>query len=128
MKYFSHCWDSLADAYMARGAYTSALRCYQKSAELKENSLYSLLKMANIKQVFIFFGITSQKINVFQALGEFAEAKADYEDIIKNNKHYVPALTGFAENCLLQAKYYRRHQLHGLAQDFAQFAIDKITM
>lgn len=49
----SHCWESLADAYLARGAYTAALKCYQKTAELVPHSLYPLLQIATIRRVWL---------------------------------------------------------------------------
>lgn len=47
----SHYWEALADAYIARGAFNSALKCYQKAMELEDNALYPLLQIANIKKV-----------------------------------------------------------------------------
>jgi superkiller protein 3 len=47
----THCWESLADAYLAKGAYTSALKCYEKTSSLSQEALYPLLQMAHIKQV-----------------------------------------------------------------------------
>lgn len=47
----SECWESLADAYLARGAYIAALKCYQKTVELTSNTLYPLLRIATIKRV-----------------------------------------------------------------------------
>jgi hypothetical protein len=49
--FFRHCWESLADAYLAKGAYTSALKCYEKTSSLSQEALYPLLQMAHIKQV-----------------------------------------------------------------------------
>ena len=49
--FFSFCWESLADAYMARGSYTSSLKSYQKSLSLNSNSIYSQFQIANIKLV-----------------------------------------------------------------------------
>lgn len=48
---YSECWESLADAYLARGAYIAALKCYQKTVELTSNTLYSILQIATIKRV-----------------------------------------------------------------------------
>lgn len=49
----SHCWESLADAYWARGAHTSALKSYQRALELSPGSLYPMIQLANIKLVRI---------------------------------------------------------------------------
>ncbi|XP_017785314.1 PREDICTED: tetratricopeptide repeat protein 37 [Nicrophorus vespilloides] len=108
----SHCWECLADAYLARGAYTSAIKCYQKAFEIKPDSLYALLQVAHIKKV----------------LNEYEEARSVFENVLNFNKNYVPALKGIAETCYYQGKNYHRQQLHGLARDCVQYSIDKITV
>ncbi|KAK5647507.1 hypothetical protein RI129_002399 [Pyrocoelia pectoralis] len=108
----SSCWESLADAYMARGAYTSALKSYQKATEIRPNSLYPLLQVANIKK----------------NLGNYVEAHYDYQLILQTNKQYVPALKGLAETCILQAKQFKRDQRLGMARDYAEKALDMITI
>ncbi|KAF5303636.1 hypothetical protein FQA39_LY09883 [Lamprigera yunnana] len=104
-----HCWESLADAYMARGAYTSALKCYQKATEIMPNALYPLLQTANIKK----------------ALGEFSEAIVDYENTLNSNSLYVPALKGLAETYILQARQCRKSRKLGLARQYAEYALNK---
>lgn len=47
----SHCWEALADGYLAKGAFTSALKCYEKALELSEHALYPTLQTAFIKKV-----------------------------------------------------------------------------
>lgn len=47
------CWECLGDAYYARGAYTSALKCYQKCLEMNPSSVYAALQIAYIKQVML---------------------------------------------------------------------------
>lgn len=47
----SHIWESLADAYLIRGAHTSALKSYQRALQLTPESLYPLIQLANIKVV-----------------------------------------------------------------------------
>ncbi|GJQ65964.1 hypothetical protein Trydic_g4060 [Trypoxylus dichotomus] len=108
----SFCWESLGDAYMARGSYTSALKSYQKAAELSPTSLYSQLQIATVKQI----------------LGQLAEARRDFEAIIREDRTFVPALKGVAVTCLNQAKEYQKNQLWGLARDCAQYALDKLTV
>lgn len=44
-------WEGLADAYMGRGSYTSALKVFEKTAELEPNNPYPKLQLANIKNV-----------------------------------------------------------------------------
>jgi tetratricopeptide (TPR) repeat protein len=53
---FSNCWECLADAYLARGAYISALKSYERALELNPDSFFSMIQLANIKLVsFIYF-------------------------------------------------------------------------
>lgn len=49
----SHSWECLADAYFARGAYTCALRSYQRAFQLDPETFYPLIQLANIKLVSI---------------------------------------------------------------------------
>ncbi|KAK9737501.1 Tetratricopeptide repeat [Popillia japonica] len=108
----SFCWESLGDAYIARGSYSSALKSYQKAAELNPSSIYPQLQIATVKQI----------------LGQLAEGRSDFEILIKENRSYVPALKGIAVTCLNQAKEYQKSQLWGLARDCAQYALDKLTI
>lgn len=67
------------------------------------------------------------KYNLLQILNLYAEARADFESILLENESFVPALKGFAETCILHARYYRMEQMTGLARDSAQCALDKLT-
>ncbi|XP_018320873.1 tetratricopeptide repeat protein 37 [Agrilus planipennis] len=106
----SHFWEGLADSYLARGSYTSALKCYQKAAEITPNALYPLLQIATVKRI----------------LGQYAEARADFEALLSTNQKYVPALKGLAETCLNQAKLYNKNQLLGLTRDCCQCALENL--
>ncbi|XP_008195456.1 superkiller complex protein 3 [Tribolium castaneum] len=106
----AHCWESLADAYLAKGAYTSALKCYEKTSSLVSEAWYPMLQKGHIKQI----------------LGEFAEARLEFEEILKFNKFYVPALKGMAETCLLQARHCYKDQRLGTSRDHAQVATDHL--
>ncbi|XP_066249141.1 superkiller complex protein 3 isoform X2 [Euwallacea similis] len=108
----AHCWESLADAYFSNGAYTSALKCYQKALNLARTSLYSALQVAYIKKI----------------LGEYAEAQADFENILLNNSSYVPALKGLGETYLCRARECYKDQRIGTARDYAQKAANKLTL
>ncbi|XP_066150901.1 tetratricopeptide repeat protein 37 isoform X2 [Euwallacea fornicatus] len=107
-----HCWESLADAYFSNGAYTSALKCYQKALNLAQTSLYSALQVAYVKKI----------------LGEYAEAQVDFENILVNNRSYVPALKGLGETYLCRAKECYKDQRIGTARDYAQKAANKLTL
>ncbi|KAI4467992.1 superkiller 3 protein-related [Holotrichia oblita] len=104
--------ENNGDAYIARGSYTSALKSYQKAAELNPSAGYPQLQIATVKQI----------------LGQLAEGRSDFEILIKENRSFVPALKGIAVTCLNQAKEYQKSQLWGLARDCAQYALDKLTI
>ncbi|KAK0096871.1 hypothetical protein PV326_004037 [Microctonus aethiopoides] len=107
----NHCWESLADAYWARGAHTSALKSYQRALELSPGSLYPMIQLANIKLV----------------LGRHVEAKEAFIEVLKQEQHYIPALKGLAETCLGLAKENSLQQLLGRAQRNIQQAVDSLT-
>lgn len=44
-------WESLGDAYAARGSYNSAIRVFQKILEFTPENSYALLQLASIKTV-----------------------------------------------------------------------------
>lgn len=44
-------WESLGDAYAARGSYNSAIRVFQKILELSPSNCYAQLQIALIKTV-----------------------------------------------------------------------------
>jgi len=57
---YSHCWESLADAYYGRGAYTAALKSYQRVLELDPDAVYPAFQVGTIKQVSRGTRITRQ--------------------------------------------------------------------
>uniref|UniRef100_A0A3Q1LTF4 Superkiller complex protein 3 n=1 Tax=Bos taurus TaxID=9913 RepID=A0A3Q1LTF4_BOVIN len=73
-----NCWESLGEAYLSRGGYTTALKSFTKASELNPESTYSVFKVAAIQQT----------------LGKYKEAVAQYQLIIKKKEDYVPALKG----------------------------------
>nr|CAI5830097.1 unnamed protein product [Callosobruchus analis] len=107
-----HCWEALADAYFARGSYTSALKCYQKSLELTTTALYPSLQIANIKKI----------------LGQYPEAIADFEEVLFKNGLYIPALKGLAETYIRQAVECYKSQRYGTSRDHVQSALNNLTL
>ncbi|CAG9862355.1 unnamed protein product [Phyllotreta striolata] len=105
-------WQCLADAYFARGSYISALKCYEKSTEYTENTLYPSLQIANIKHT----------------LRIYDEARCEFMEILSKNERYIPALKGLAETSLNQAWECYRAQRLGTARDHAQSAIDNLIV
>lgn len=73
-----NCWESLGEAYLSRGGYTTALKSFTKASELNPDSIYSVFKVAAIQQI----------------LGKYKEAVAQYQLIIEKKEDYVPALKG----------------------------------
>lgn len=73
-----NCWESLGEAYLSRGSYTTALKSFTKASELNPESVYSVFKVAAIQQI----------------LGKYKEAIAQFQLIIKRKEDYVPALKG----------------------------------
>lgn len=74
----SNCWESLGEAYLSRGGYTTALKSFTKASELNPESVYSIYQAAVIDQL----------------LGRYKEAIAEYQKILKKSKEYVSALKG----------------------------------
>lgn len=73
-----NCWESLGEAYLSRGGYTTALKSFRKARELNPQAIYSIYKAAAIEQI----------------LGKYKDAIAEYQHILKKSKDYVPALKG----------------------------------
>ncbi|XP_034950354.1 tetratricopeptide repeat protein 37 [Chelonus insularis] len=107
----NHCWESLGDAYWARGAHTSALKSYQRALELSPGSLYPMIQLANIQL----------------ALGRHEQAKEAFMQVLSQEQRYIPALKGLAETCLGLAKENSRNQLLGRARRHCQQAADCLT-
>nr|CAD7203299.1 unnamed protein product [Timema douglasi] len=107
----SHCWESLADAYYARGAYTAALKSYQRVVELSPGAVYPAYQIASINQL----------------IGLYKESVQQFKELVANNPKYVPALKGLGEAWLCLARNYKTRQLIGCCKDSCQHALDSIT-
>ncbi|XP_043218878.1 tetratricopeptide repeat protein 37-like [Amphibalanus amphitrite] len=103
--------ECLGDAYRLRGAYTSAVQAYSRSAALSEQPVYAQLQMADIRQL----------------LGQLDEAEAGYQQTLAARPGFVPALKGLGETHLRRAQQLVSRQLHGLARDSCQLAADTLT-
>lgn len=106
----NHCWESLADAYWARGSHTSALKSYQRALDLSPDSLYPMIQLANINLV----------------LGRHEEAKTAFIQILTHEKKYIPALKGLAETCLGLAVENLSNRLLGRAKRNIQQAVNSL--
>ncbi|ELV10157.1 Tetratricopeptide repeat protein 37 [Tupaia chinensis] len=106
-----NCWESLGEAYLSRGGYTTALKSFTKASELNPESTYSVFKVAAIQQI----------------LGKYKEAVAQYQLIIKKQEDYVPALKGLGECHLMMAKTALVDYLDGKAVDYIEKALEYFT-
>ncbi|XP_043769566.1 tetratricopeptide repeat protein 37 isoform X2 [Cervus elaphus] len=106
-----NCWESLGEAYLSRGGYTTALKSFTKASELNPESIYSVFKVAAIQQT----------------LGKYKEAVAQYQLIINKKEDYVPALKGLGECHLLLAKAALVDYLDGKAVDYIEKALEYFT-
>ncbi|XP_049625130.1 SKI3 subunit of superkiller complex protein [Suncus etruscus] len=106
-----NCWESLGEAYLSRGGYTTALKSFTKASELNPESIYSVFKVAAIQQI----------------LGKYKEAIAQYHLIIKKKEDYVPALKGLGECHLMMAKVALADYLDGKAVDYIEKALEYFT-
>ncbi|XP_030866970.2 superkiller complex protein 3 [Gorilla gorilla gorilla] len=106
-----NCWESLGEAYLSRGGYTTALKSFTKASELNPESIYSVFKVAAIQQI----------------LGKYKEAVAQYQMIIKKTEDYVPALKGLGECHLMMAKAALVDYLDGKAVDYIEKALEYFT-
>lgn len=100
-------WEGLADAYMKRGSFNSALKVYQKICELNADNAYPKLQVANIR--------TTLKL--------FREAIASYEELLNDSPDYLPALKGIADAHLGIARQYSEERLIGRSKVHAEDAI-----
>nr|XP_056704629.1 SKI3 subunit of superkiller complex protein [Euleptes europaea] len=99
-----NCWESLGEAYLSRGGYTTALKSFRKARELNPKSIYSIYKAAAIEQI----------------LGKYKNAIAEYQHILEKSKDYVPALKGLGECYLMMAKNSLADYLDGKALDYIE--------
>ncbi|XP_076995238.1 superkiller complex protein 3 isoform X1 [Tamandua tetradactyla] len=106
-----NCWESLGEAYLSRGGYTTALKSFMKASELNPESIYSVFKVAAIQQI----------------LGKYKEAIAQYQLIIKKKEDYVPALKGLGECHFMMAKAALVDYLDGKAVDYIEKALEYFT-
>lgn len=106
-----NCWESLGEAYLSRGGYTTALKSFTRASELNPDSTYSVFKVAAIQQL----------------LGRYTEAVTQYQLILKKEEGYVPALKGLGECYLMMAKTALVDFLDGKAVDYVEKALEYFT-
>ncbi|XP_017015128.2 superkiller complex protein 3 [Drosophila takahashii] len=110
IKHDSRCmvyWESLGDAYAARGSYNSAIRVFQKILELSAENSYALLQIASIKTT----------------IRSYAEAIDDYDVLLRLNPSYLPGLRGAAEAHIGMANSLKSQNLYGRSKQHFQLAV-----
>ncbi|XP_054721060.1 tetratricopeptide repeat protein 37-like [Uloborus diversus] len=107
----SHTWECLADAYLKRGSYESALKAFERAAEINTNAMYPLYQIATI-----------QKLRGF-----YPEAVEKHKVLLEVAPTYVPALIGLAETYVLYAKKSFSDCLYGLSRDYCQEALNVLS-
>lgn len=100
-------WEGLADSYLKRGSFNSALKVYKKICELSDDNIYAQLQVANV--------LTIMKLH--------KDAIDAYGKVLKNHADYMPALKGMADAQLGIAHYYLEQRLVGRSKSHAEEAI-----
>lgn len=100
-------WEGLADAYMKRGSYSSALKVYQKICELTDDNIYPKLQVANVQTI----------------LKLYKDAITSFDELLNDHPDYVPALKGSADAHLSYAREFYSERLIGRCKDHIERAI-----
>lgn len=100
-------WEGLADSYLKRGSFNSALKVYRKICDLKDDNIYAQLQVANV--------LTIMRLH--------KDAIETYENLLKENPAYVPALKGVADAHLGIANYYLEQRLVGRSKAHVEHAV-----
>lgn len=103
-------WESLGDAYAARGSYNSAIRVFQKILEMESDNTYAKLQIAIMKTT----------------IRMYSEAIDDFDKLLKEHEDYLPALKGAAEAHIGLANYLNQEYRYGRAKDHFQMAVDML--
>lgn len=101
-------WEGLADSYLKRGSFNSALKVYRKICELSDDNIYAQLQVANV--------LTIMKL--------YKDAIAAYENVLINHRDHVPALKGIADAHLDIAHFYLEQRLIGRSKAHAEHAVN----
>ncbi|KAM4638019.1 superkiller complex protein 3 isoform 1-T2 [Amazona ochrocephala] len=106
-----NCWESLGEAYLNRGSYSTALKSFRKASELNPGLVYSVYKAAAVEQI----------------LGKYENAIATYQQILKDTEDYVPALKGLGECYLSLARSALDNFFDRKAMDCIEQALEFFT-
>lgn len=100
-------WEGLADSYLKRGSFSSALKVYRKICELDGENMYAQLQVANVLTIM---RLHKDSIKTFECL-------------LNNHSTYVPALKGIADAHIGIAHYYLDQRLVGRSKAHAEEAV-----
>lgn len=100
-------WEGLADSYLKRGSFNSALKVYRKICELNNQNVYAQLQVANV--------LTIMRLH--------KDSIKAHECLLKDHPTYVPALKGIADAHLGIAHYYLEQRLVGRSKVHAEEAV-----
>ncbi|KAJ7423629.1 Tetratricopeptide repeat protein 37 [Pitangus sulphuratus] len=107
----SNCWESLGEAYLNRGSYSTALKSFRRASELNPELMYSIYRAAALEQI----------------LGKYENAIATYQQILKKTENYVPALKGLGECYHMLARSALDNYLDRKAVDYIEQALEYFT-
>lgn len=105
-------WEGLADSYLKRGSFSSALKIYQKICELTNNKFYPRLQVANIKSTLRYYN----------------EAIVCYNELLLEEPNSVPSLKGIAEVHLRLGQQYFDNRLLGRAKHHVEQAVKHLIV
>lgn len=100
-------WEGLADSYLKRGSFNSALKVYRKICELNGENVYAQLQVANVLTIM---RLHKDSIKAFECL-------------LNDHPAYVPALKGIADAHIGIANYYLEQRLVGRSKAHAEEAV-----
>uniref|UniRef100_A0AAG5CT63 Tetratricopeptide repeat protein 37 n=1 Tax=Anopheles atroparvus TaxID=41427 RepID=A0AAG5CT63_ANOAO len=104
-------WEGLADAYLGRGSYSSAMKVFEKITERNPDNPYPVLQLANIKN----------------AVKLYREGLALFEQLLIQHENYFPAIKGIADSHMGLCYQRLGQRLLGSSRDHAQLCVEYLT-
>ncbi|XP_053680924.1 tetratricopeptide repeat protein 37 [Anopheles nili] len=107
----SPAWEGLADAYLGRGSYSSAMKLFKKITERNPANPYPSLQLANIKNTVKLY----------------REGLVLFEELLSQHADYFPAIKGIADSHMGLCYQALKHRLVGRSRDHAQLCVEYLT-
>lgn len=101
------CWLLLGESYACRGSFLAALKAFEKSIEIDPEQPYCISKAAAMQQ----------------ALGRLPEAIELYNNVLKIQPTFLPALVSAADAWFNQGREFLSNLMFGAAIDAMQKAL-----